>query len=109
MRCLRAPLTHWVGEKEQDANAMFDWLNNPANGWRKVNAAVASAAASKGIPTLGSWKNPRGIGHIVVVRPESGELNNPRIAQAGAINFANGLATKGLSPAKGKFTYFVYG
>lgn len=109
MRCLRAPLTHWVGEKEQDANAMFDWLNNPANGWRKVTATAATEAASKGIPTLGCWKNPRGIGHIVVVRPEPGEPNNPRIAQAGAINFANGLATKGLSPAKGRFTYFVYG
>ena len=108
MRCLRANLAYWIGKHEQDANEMFDWLNNAANGWRKVSATEATTAAGKGIPTLASWKNPSGIGHIVVVRPEPGETNNPRIAQAGAINFANDLASKGLSPTKGQFTYFIY-
>lgn len=109
MRCLRAPLTHWIGEKEQDANAMFDWLSNPANGWRKVTATAASAAAAKGTPAIVAWKNPSGIGHMAVVRPpEPGDNPNiPRIAQAGATNFANGFVSRGFGTRS--VSYFVYG
>ncbi|MDH6068995.1 peptidoglycan-binding protein [Chrysosporum ovalisporum APH033B] len=106
MRCLRAPLTHWVGRKEQGANEMYDWLNNPTNGWKSVSVNIAISSAAQGIPTLVCWKNPRGIGHIAVVRPEPGQPNNPRIAQAGARNFANNLMTEGFGSRK--VGYFIY-
>jgi peptidoglycan hydrolase-like protein with peptidoglycan-binding domain len=106
MLCLRAPLPHWVGTTEQDANKMHDWLSKPANDWGKVTADDASKAASQGIPALASWKNVSGIGHIAVVRPEKGEPNNPRIAQAGSRNFKNGLVTDGFGDRT--VSYFIY-
>ncbi|MBD2627780.1 peptidoglycan-binding domain-containing protein [Trichormus variabilis] len=106
MRCLRAPLPHWVGTREQGANEMHDWLSKPANNWLKVTADEASNKASQGIPALVCWKNPSGIGHIAVVRPERGTPNNPRIAQAGSKNFKNGLVTDGFGTRS--VSYFTY-
>ncbi|MCM0594082.1 MAG: peptidoglycan-binding domain-containing protein [Gloeotrichia echinulata DEX184] len=106
MRCLRAPLTHWVGRQEQGANEMYDWLNNPVKGWKNVSVNIATSSAAQGIPTLACWKNPRGIGHIAVVRPEPGQPNNPRIAQAGSRNFANDLMTVGFRSRP--VSYFIY-
>ncbi|MEH2053379.1 peptidoglycan-binding domain-containing protein [Nostoc sp.] len=106
MLCLRAPLSHWVGTSEQGANEMHDWLSKPANDWGKVTADEASQAASQGIPALVCWKNSSGIGHIAVVRPEKGEPNKPRIAQAGGKNFKNGLVTDGFGTRS--VSYFIY-
>jgi hypothetical protein len=110
MRALRAPLPHWVGTSEQNANAMFDWLSNVANGWRAVTADIAVAAANLGIPSLASWKNTSGIGHIAVVRPsepnDSQATSNPRIAQAGLTNFVNDRVSVGFGGRTPR--YFIY-
>ncbi|MBN3870887.1 MAG: hypothetical protein HWQ23_11610 [Nostoc sp. JL33] len=74
--------------------------------WDKVSADEASKAASQGIPALVCWKNVTGIGDIAVVRPEKGEPNKPRIAQAGSKNFKNGLVTDGFGDRP--VSYFIY-
>lgn len=48
MRCLRAPLTHWVGKQEQGANEMYDWLNDPVNGWKKRQCKYSYIFSSTG-------------------------------------------------------------
>jgi len=109
MRALRAPLPHWTLQgKELDANGVNDWLNNSANGWKKVTAQDATKAASQGIPTVGSWKNVGGIGHIAVVRPEAGPSpDNPQIAQAGAKNWVKTTVSTGFGQTK-NVSYFAY-
>jgi hypothetical protein len=103
MYALRAPLPYWVGLHNQNADDMYNWLSNSANGWRKVTAAEAAKAAGNGTPALVC-----GSGHIAVVRPpESGDdPNNPRIAQAGLQNFVNGTVSKGWGQKT--HDYFVY-
>ncbi|MBE9094479.1 LGFP repeat-containing protein [Tychonema sp. LEGE 07203] len=109
MRALRAPLPHWINTRELDANGMNDWLNNSANGWKKVTPQDATKAASQGIPTVASWKNVGGIGHIAVVRPEAGPTpDNPQIAQAGATNKAQTTVSVGFGQTK-NVSYFTYG
>jgi FG-GAP-like repeat len=102
--------------KPFEANKMFDWLSNTANGWKKVTAAQAVEAANLGIPGVAIWKNPvsKESGHIALVRP-SESTNDPRIAQAGGKmvkgdlvtnNFKDGSVTDGFG---GKTpTYFIY-
>ncbi len=109
MRALRAPLPHWINTRELDANGMNDWLNNSANGWKKVTPQDATKAASQGIPTVASWKNVGGIGHIAVVRPEAGPTpDNPQIAQAGAKNRIQTTVSVGFGQTK-NVSYFAYG
>ncbi|MEG4916366.1 hypothetical protein [Microcoleus sp. B7-D4] len=109
MRALRAPLPHWTNTgRELDANGMNDWLNNSANGWKKLTPQDATKAASQGIPTVASWKNVGGIGHIAVVRPEAGPTpDNPQIAQAGARNWVKTTVSVGFGPGK-NVSYFAY-
>ena len=109
MRALRAPLPHWTNTgRELDANGMNDWLNNSANGWKKLTPQDATKAASQGIPTVASWKNVGGIGHIAVVRPEAGPTpDNPQIAQAGAINWVKTTVSVGFGQTK-NVSYFAY-
>jgi hypothetical protein len=109
MRALRAPLPHWTNTgRELDANGMNDWLNNSANGWKKVTPQDATKAASQGIPTVASWKNVGGIGHIAVVRPEAGPTpDNPQIAQAGAKNWLQTTVSVGFGTGK-NVSYFAY-
>lgn len=85
---------------------MHDWLSSPGNGSSKVSASEAPQATAKGIPALVCQKNPGGIGYIAVVRPEQGEPNNLRIAQAGAKNFANALKSKGFGDRE--VNHFIY-
>jgi hypothetical protein len=108
MRALRAPLPHWANGRELDANGTNDWLNNSANGWKKVTAQDATKAASQGIPTVASWKNFGGIGHIAVVRPEAGPTpDNPQIAQAGSKNRIQTTVSFGFGQTN-NVSYFAY-
>jgi hypothetical protein len=109
MRALRAPLPHWTNTGiELDANRMNDWLKNSANGWRKITPQDATRAASQGVPTVASWKNFGGIGHIAVVRPETGPTpDNPQIAQAGSINRTQTTVSVGFGRTSG-IDYFAY-
>ena len=103
MRALRAPLPQWDGLQELSAAGMYSWLNEPKNGWKQVTSADAVAAAKRGIPAVVSHPT-----HIAVVRPpESGDdPNNPRIAQAGAINSKNTLVKTTFGTRK--VLYFIY-
>ena len=58
---------------------------------------IAQQFANFGLPTIAVWKNPNGIGHVAMIRPElngkTGKVVSgvfiPRSAQAGAKNFSN--------------------
>ena len=104
-RAMGAEIPHWVdintGEpreypnvtnaKELDANGIATWLDTKGKeyGWREVTAEEAQARANEGKPTVGVWKNPNGIGHVVVVRPAPDNANSGEVylAQAGSKNF----------------------
>ncbi|HEX8474474.1 MAG TPA: peptidoglycan-binding protein [Pyrinomonadaceae bacterium] len=76
------------GGTELDANATNNWLHRHGgrHGWRQVTAEEAQRLANEGHPAIASWRNPRGIGHIAVVRPGEMNANGPTIAQAGSVN-----------------------
>jgi hypothetical protein len=74
---------------ELNANQVNDWLNTygSAYGWTKVSAEEAQYYANMGMPSVTSWKNPSGHGHLQVVSPSLDGAYNPEkgvaIAQAG--------------------------
>lgn len=119
-RAMGAEIPHWVdgngnpaavgarGAWEMDANATNRWLHNhgPRNGWRKVSAEEAQRMANEGHPTVASWNNPGGIGHIAMVRPGELTAGGPTIAQAGASNFNSGTVRQGFGSAQPE--YFVH-
>jgi predicted chitinase/nucleoid-associated protein YgaU len=116
-KAMGAEIPHWVdgagnptgvGQgRELDANGGHRWLeqHGPAHGWREVSAQEAQALANQGHPTVASWNNPGGIGHIAVVRPGEDNGRGPAIAQAGASNFNNGHVRDSFGNAPVK--YFV--
>jgi len=116
-KAMGAEIPHWVdgagnptgvGQgRELDANGGHRWLeqHGPAHGWREVSAQEAQAMANQGHPTVASWNNPGGIGHIAVVRPGEDNGRGPAIAQAGARNFNDGHVKDSFGNAPVK--YFV--
>jgi hypothetical protein len=81
-KAMGAPIPHWVDSKgnpsapgrpnsELNANATVGWMNQHGakHGWRKVSPAEAQQLANQGHPAAVLWKNPRGIGHVAMVRP----------------------------------------
>jgi peptidoglycan hydrolase-like protein with peptidoglycan-binding domain len=116
-KAMGAEIPHWVdrnmnkagvaapGAWEMDANSVSNWLDRKGaeNGWRQVSAAEAQVAANRGEPTLASWKNPGGIGHIGMIRP--GVLTNrgPALAQAGSRNFNDGHVADGFGRAQPEY------
>lgn len=109
---MKTPCPHWVdittqaplaigpnglplqktNRTELSGNGICKWLQTigcTSYGWKKVSPQDACAAASLGQPSLVTWYNPGGIGHIAVVRPST--YPDLRIAQAGASNFINGV------------------
>lgn len=119
-RAMGAEIPHWVdrngnpaavgarGAWEMDANATNRWLHNhgPRNGWRQVSAEEAQRMANQGHPTVASWNNPGGIGHIAMVRPGELTAGGPTIAQAGSSNFNSGTVRQGFGSAQPE--YFVH-
>ena len=90
------------GPKELDANKMIEWVTGPTgrrHGWTECrDAAAARSAADRGFPTVVTWYNPKGIGHVAMAVPAP--LDAPSdgrvyIAQAGASNFRCGLVSRG--------------
>ena len=108
-KAMGAEIPHWVdrngspaavgasGAHELDANGLNSWLNNhgASNGWRQVSAQEAQAAANQGQPSVASWRNPGGIGHVAMVRPGEITGGGPAIAQAGGSNFNSGHVSDG--------------
>jgi Putative peptidoglycan binding domain len=96
-RAMGAEIPHWVNGRELDANSCHRWLatTGARNGWSPAAAAQAQAAANAGRPTVATWNNPGGIGHIAMVRPGTLTAAGPAIAQAGAKNFNKGHLADG--------------
>jgi hypothetical protein len=78
---------------------------------------IAQQFANLGLPTAAVWKNPTGIGHVAMIRPESdGKTGKivagifiPRSAQAGAKNFSNDyLVFRAASVKSGAVQFFVH-
>lgn len=119
-RAMGAEIPHWVdgngnpakvgasGAWEMNANATNRWLHNhgPRHGWRQVSAEEAQRLANQGHPTVASWNNPGGIGHIAMVRPGELTAGGPTIAQAGSSNFNSGTVRQGFGSAQPQ--YFVH-
>ncbi len=117
-RAMGAEIPHWVDKRtgqpttvynysqsrELDANATMDWLrqHGAQYGWRQVSAEEAQRLANQGHPTMVGWKNPRGIGHVAIVRPGNINERGPAIAQAGAtnVNYAHVRDTFGNVPVE---------
>lgn len=93
------PTTHTDKDnqaRELTANQMQDWLLEMGAkfGWRQVPHGEAIQRADAGFPTVASWKNPKGPGHIAMVMPGG------QIAQAGAVNFSLGQLEYGFGTGK---------
>ena len=90
-KAMGAEIPHWVNGRELDANGANSWLRSQgaAHGWRQATASEAQAAANRGQPSVASWNNPGGIGHIAMVRPGELTSDGPASAQAGGVNFNN--------------------
>ena len=98
-RAMGAEVPHWIDSSgnptphnkgnELNANAVNDWLHRHGArfGWRQVTLAQGVDHANEGRPTVASWKNAGGIGHIAMIRPGIATTNEgPWMAQAGAKN-----------------------
>jgi hypothetical protein len=105
--------------KETNANGQCAWLNKHGkqNGWRPVSPEEAQARANAGYPTVLAWENPdpKGSGHVAMVRPDHGPgpydpKKGPLIAQAGTTNFEQGYAHPKLTgiPDKSKIQYWTH-
>ncbi|MCS6886535.1 MAG: peptidoglycan-binding protein [Acidobacteriota bacterium] len=101
-RAMRAEIPHWVDRngnptgvgqgRELNANATHRWMHEHGArfGWRQVSAEEAQRLANQGFPTVFTWENRGGIGHVGVVRPGNFDSRlGPAIAQAGARNTNN--------------------
>ncbi|MCS6885115.1 MAG: peptidoglycan-binding protein [Acidobacteriota bacterium] len=104
-RAMKAEIPHWVDRngnptgvgqgRELDANATHRWMHEHGArfGWRQVSAEEAQRLANQGFPTVFTWENRGGIGHVGVVRPGNFDSRlGPAIAQAGRINTNNAHA-----------------
>ena len=78
---------------------------------------IAQQFANFGLPTIAVWKNPNGIGHVAMIRPElngkTGKVVSgvfiPRSAQAGAKNFSNDYLVFRPSAVKnGAIQFFIH-
>lgn len=114
-----AEIPHWVDASgnpvapgkgyELNANKTVDWLNKygTQHGWRAVTAEEAQQMANNGLPVVAGWQNPKGIGHIAIVRPgEYSPTEGPNIAQAGGKNFNDGTVKQGFGNRE--VLYFVH-
>ena len=87
-RALACEVPHWwirsdmtYGQQEETINASIDWLTSMGGDYGWLNAGSLSAAmltAQAGQPTLVTWKNPSGHGHVAWLLPDGS------LAQAGA-------------------------
>jgi hypothetical protein len=121
MECL---IPHWIdnngqpvrhhspGAHELSVNGMFGWLHvyGSDNGWQVVSQPEARSLANQGRPVVAIWEN-KGIhedgtpksGHIAVLLPTPEGMLEPRIAQAGAINFVDRPLSHGFASIKPEF------
>jgi hypothetical protein len=78
------------------ANDQLKWLRAGNGGWEKVTPAEALNRATKGLPVVVGWFNPKGHpGHIALVRATPAGQHGLWIAQAGRTNFSLGTLYEG--------------
>lgn len=97
----RDPATKKLLAIELSGNGICQWLQTTgvqSYGWKVCTPEEACIEASAGRPTLVTWLNLGGIGHIGVIRPST--FPNIRLAQAGAANFVNGSVGNGFGTGK---------
>jgi len=95
---------------ERNANATIDWLENEgaADGWEVVSASEAQAYANQGIPAVATFNNPRGAGHMAMVRPSDvATSDDPIIAQAGSSNYNETTVSQGFGGYADDTVYYV--
>lgn len=86
-RALGAEIPHWIGSgtgrRELTINDTITWLKTegPLHGW--------FPGAGVGEPSIVTWSNPNGPGHVAVVRREGEDRWSHRYAQAGATCYAD--------------------
>jgi hypothetical protein len=98
-RAMGAEVPHWVDPQgnptphlhgnELSANGVAAWLraHGARFGWGRVPLADGIDRANRGCPVVLSWNNPRGIGHVAMVRPGAPDPQSGAwMAQAGAKN-----------------------
>lgn len=68
------------------ANDLITWLLDDAKDWVCVDAVDAMHAANRGAPTLATWANADGPGHLAMVVPST-DSAEVQIAQAGYRNY----------------------
>lgn len=51
------------------ANQLMNYFAQPANGWKQVSLAEASALANQGTVVIGGLAEPGGHGHVITVLP----------------------------------------
>ncbi len=94
------------------ANDMHGWLSNSSNGWRGVSAAEAQRLANEGRPVVAAWQNPnpKGHGHIAMVRPGAYSTHDgPRITHAGAAPANDTTVARGFGRSRmGAVRYFYH-
>lgn len=83
-RAMGCEIPHVVDGRELTINAGIDWLREkgPLAGWFPGAGVVTE-------PTVVTWRNPEGHGHIAVVRSSTGSRWDYRYAQAGATCYAD--------------------
>jgi hypothetical protein len=72
------------------ANKQHDWLLSPEGqlaGWMHVDSETARQRAALGYPTLATWANPDGHGHVALVVPPPAGDARLFVSAAGAENF----------------------
>lgn len=115
-KAMSVEVPHWVDPatgievpmgkgKELSANGICDWFeaHGMTFGWMKCGEKQARKRATAGFPTVGLWKNPGGIGHVVMVLPGT---DFTHVAQAGGTNFFDQDIVKGYGPELSKKVTF---
>ena len=94
-KALGCEIPHWWNGRELTANAVARWLageEGGQNGWTLVSRRDAEIAANIGQPAVAVWANPKGVGHVALLVPSTGET---QVAQAGRVNFSRGSLESG--------------
>lgn len=87
-RAMGCEIPHVVDGREQTINASIDWLRaaGPSAGWFPGCGVAAGGTLE---PTVVTWRNPEGHGHIAVVRAAGSSRWEYRYAQAGTSCYAD--------------------
>ena len=65
----------------------------------------AIANANAGNPTVSTWKNTGGIGHVQIVRPQKKGDIGVMVAQAGRVNYNYGTMQQGMGSNRSVIYY----